>query len=190
MRSPPVLLLIDWQKGFETLSGKVHRNNPEAEANVMRLLEAWREARRPVIHVRHDSIEADSPFRPGEPGNEPMSFAVERDGEPVVRKAVNSAFIGTGLAAMLNDLGRPDVVVAGVSTDHCVSTTVRMGANLGYRMRLAADACYTFTRDDPQGGAPIPAEDVHRVAIASLAGEFARIEASAVLVAAAARDRG
>jgi nicotinamidase-related amidase len=181
MSVPPVLLLVDYQKGFELLAAAAPRNNAEAEANAMRLLSAWREARWPIIHVRHDSREPGSPLRPGQPGHAPMSFAAEEPGETVVHKAVNSAFIGTDLEATLVALGRPEVVVAGITTDHCVSTTVRLGANLGFQMTLAADACFTFARVD-EAGETIPADVVHRVAIASLAGEFATITASAVLV--------
>ena len=97
MTVPPALLLIDFQKGFEVIAASRPRNNPEAESNVMRLLEAWREVGWPVLHVRHDSQEPGSPLTPGTFGNAPMSFAAERPGEPVVRKAVNSAFIGTDL---------------------------------------------------------------------------------------------
>lgn len=178
---PAVLLLIDYQKGFEAIAAGAHRNNPEAEANALRLIQAWRDARWPIIHVRHDSTDPGSPFRPGEPGNAPMSFAIEEPGDIVVRKQVSSAFIGTDLVGRLEALGRPDVVVAGISTDHCVSTTVRMGANLGFRMILAADGCFTFQREDAEGNV-LSADEVHRAAIASLKGEFAEIVPSAVLV--------
>lgn len=185
-RPPPVLVLVDYQKAFETMSAAERRNNPEAEANAMRLIEAWRGAHWPIIHVRHDSTEPQSLLRPELPGNAPMSFAVERPGEPVLRKRVNSGFIGTDLAMRLEAMGRPDVVVAGLTTDHCISTTTRMGANLGFTMVLAADACFTFARKDVSG-VVIPAEEVHRVAVASLLGEFATVKASAELVSEAER---
>ncbi|MFZ4806504.1 MAG: cysteine hydrolase family protein [Hyphomicrobiaceae bacterium] len=181
MTAPPALLLIDYQKGFEVIAASRSRNNPEAESNVMRLLEAWREAGWPVLHVRHDSKEPGSPLAPGTFGNAAMSFAAERPGEPVVRKVVNSAFIGTDLEARLIALGRPEVVMAGVTTDHCVSTSVRHAANLGFVVVLAADACFTFDRRDTEGET-IAADLVHRVAVASLAGEFATVTCAAVLV--------
>ena len=178
---PPVLLLIDYQKGFDVIAARARRNNIEAEARAMALLLFWREKGWPVIHVRHDSQESQSPFRPGLIGNQPMSFAVEQEGEPVVRKSVNSAFIGTDLAQRLDALSRPTVVVAGATTDHCVSTTVRMGANLGYAMTLVEDACFTFDRATPNGDV-IPAETMHAAHVASLSGEFARITTAAALI--------
>ena len=184
--NPPVLLLIDYQKGFDQIAVRARRNNIEAEGRAMALLTFWREKGWPVLHVRHDSEEPQSPFRPGQIGNQPMSFAAEEEGEPVVRKTVNSAFIGTDLAERLDALDRPAVVVAGATTDHCVSTTVRMGANLGYAMTLVEDACFTFDREVP-GGTVLLADTVHAVHIASLAGEFARIMTSAGLIAELSR---
>ncbi|HEX7074348.1 MAG TPA: cysteine hydrolase family protein [Hyphomicrobiaceae bacterium] len=178
----PVLLLIDFQKGFDFIAARTRRNNIEAEARAMALLTLWREKGWPVIHVRHDSTEPQSPFRPGSVGNRAMGFAEEQEGEAVVRKTVNSAFIGTDLAERLDALGRPQVVVAGATTDHCVSTTVRMGANLGYTMTLVDDACFTFDRMAPNGDV-IPAEAIHAAHVASLSGEFARIATAAAMIA-------
>lgn len=179
---PPVLLLIDYQKGFDQIAARTRRNNIEAEGRAMALLTFWRENGWPVIHVRHDSVEPESPFRPGTIGNQPMSFAIEEPGEPVIRKTVNSAFIGTDLAERLDAFGRPAVIVAGATTDHCVSTTVRMGANLGYATTLVEDACFTFDRAAPNGTI-LPADTVHASHIASLSGEFARVVTSAGLIA-------
>ena len=178
----PVLLLIDFQKGFDIIAARTRRNNIEAEARAMALLTFWREKGWPVLHVRHDSVEPQSPLRPGFIGNQPMSFALEQEGEPVLRKSVNSAFIGTDLAERLDALGRPQVVVAGATTDHCVSTTIRMGANLGYDMILAEDACFTFDRESPSGTV-VAADNVHEAHVASLAGEFARVTTSGTLIA-------
>jgi nicotinamidase-related amidase len=185
----PVLLLIDLQKGFDEIAARTPRNNLNAEAHAMRLIEFWRQHKWPVIHVRHDSTEPDSPFRPERFGNRVMDFAIEHVGEPVLRKTVNSGFIGTDLAARLDALGRPPVVVAGATTDHCVSTTVRMGANLGYPMTLVADACFTFGRTAPDG-TTLSAEEMHRAHLASLEGEFARVVTAGALLAELAASPG
>lgn len=179
---PPVLLLIDLQKGFNEIAARVPRNNLEAESRVLSLLTRWRDKGWPVIHVRHDSTRPTSPFRPGHIGNEPMTIAEEQPGEPVLRKTVNCAFLGTDLAQRLEAMGRPEVIVAGASTDHCVSTTVRSGNNRGFAMTLVEDACFTFDRTRPDGKI-IPAETVHNVHVASLSGEFARIATAAGLIA-------
>lgn len=89
------LLLIDVQRAFddEAYWGG-GRNNRYAESNIALLLEAWRDAGRPVIHVRHASTNPRSPLREDHPGHEFKPEAAPREGEPVVVKKVNSAFIG------------------------------------------------------------------------------------------------
>src|SRR5258705_4987665 len=163
---PPVLLLVDFQRGFEEIVAKLPRNHLVAEAHAAKVIEFWREKGWRVIHVRHDSTRPHSVFRPGRPGNHEMDFAIALPGEPVVRKQVHSAFIGTDLADQLTALGKPPVIVAGATTDHCVSTTVRMGANLGFDMVLAGDASFTFARTGPDGRT-IAADDVHAAHLAS-----------------------
>src|SRR5262245_9281743 len=96
------LLLIDVQQGFDAPYWGA-RNNPSAEANIERLLEAWRSAREPIFHVKHNSRAAKSPLHPDNPGNAFKDFAAPRAGEPAFGKDVNSAFIGTDLEARLRD---------------------------------------------------------------------------------------
>lgn len=164
------LLLIDFQEG---LSGGP-RNNPAAEDNAAKLLAGYRRAGLPVIHVRHDSTEPESALRPGLPGNQLMAFTKPLDDEVVFSKSVNSAFIGTDLEALLKRLGIERLVIIGATTDHCVSTSIRMAENLGFAVTVAADACFTFDRQLP-GGAIFPAQTVHDVELSILSGEFAEI---------------
>ena len=171
--STPALLLIDVQQGLDEAHFGV-RNNPDAERHIAALLAAWRAARAPVIHVRHMSQEPDSPLRPDCAGNAFKPEARPRDGEPVFRKTVNSAFIGTTLEQHLREQQIDSLVVAGLTTDHCVSTTVRMAANLGFEVAVVADASATFGRVGPDG-VTWSAAQMHDTALASLHGEFARV---------------
>ncbi len=174
--SSPCLLLIDVQRGFDDPRWGP-RNNPEAEANVARLLRFWRQAGRPIVHVRHLSREAGSPLQPGQPGADFKPEAQPEADEPVYTKSVNSAFIGTSLDADLHARGIDTLVIAGITTDHCVSTTARMAGNLAYRTWVVADACATFDRPDHLGQ-PLSAAEIHRAALASLHGEFATVAAT------------
>ena len=168
-----MLLLIDIQVGFnDPVWGK--RNNPLFEQNIARLLEDWRRLSRPIIHVQHHSTETLSPLRPNQSGVGFMEVAKPWSSEPVITKAVNSAFIGTNLEANLRELGAHTVVVAGLTTDHCVSTSVRMAKNLGFEVIVAEDATATFDRRLPDG-TMYESELVHRVSLASLNREFADI---------------
>jgi nicotinamidase-related amidase len=167
------LIIIDVQKGFDdSFWGK--RNNPGAEPNIARLLGAFREAGAKVVHVRHMSAEPTSPLRPGQPGNELKAEVRPRPGEAVVEKTVNSSFLGTVLEPLLDRAGIETVVIVGLTTSHCVSTTARMAGNLGYQTFVVSDATATFERKAPDGEL-IPAELMHRVALTEIHGEFATV---------------
>ncbi|MFB9149456.1 cysteine hydrolase family protein [Roseovarius ramblicola] len=171
------LLLIDFQSGFDA-PGWGARNNPQAEARAARLPGHWRGARAPVIHVRHLSREQGSPLTPETGGTAFKPGLGPQDGEPVFGKRVNSTFIGTALEAHLHEAGLGALVICGLTTPHCVSTTVRMAANLGFDVTLAHDACAAFATNADTGWkvgtAPMDAQAIHDSAVSHLHGEFAR----------------
>jgi nicotinamidase-related amidase len=138
----------------------------------------------PVIHVQHMSVVPDSPLRPELPGNAFKPEAQPMEHEPVFQKQVNSAFIGTTLEAHLRAEGIDSLVVAGITTDHCVSSSVRMAANLGFAVIVVEDATATFERQGPDG-AHYSADAMHRAALASLHGEFATVRSTRDVLASA-----
>lgn len=207
---PTALILIDNQSAFTHPTTVSHwgaaRSNPHYEANLQSLLSTFREARASsstpleVIHVFHSSDDPSSPLHASHPvgGIRPLEFATpaEDGSEPVFWKNVNSSFIGTNLESHLRQKGVRQIICAGLTTDHCVSTTVRMAANLGVvdrflddgllrfradgsrenevrvekgRIILVSDATATFCKGD------FDAETVHKVSVASLDGEFADV---------------
>lgn len=168
-----VLILIDQQKAKEHPKWGP-RNNPDAEGNIARLLAAWRTRGGPIIHVRHDSTYPDSPFRPGQDGNDFSPLTAPQQGETVIAKRVTSAFIGTDLDARLEALGKPSLVICGWLLANSVEATVRVGANLGYKIHLPADACWSCDKQDLTGRL-WPAEDVHQLTLALLSGEYATV---------------
>lgn len=167
------LIVIDVQQAF--LDSRLgDRNNPQAESNIARLLAAWRSSGRPIRHVVHDSVEPDSLLRPGSPGNAIQPIATPDANEPVYRKHVNSAFIGTKLESDLRQDSIDTLVVVGLTTNHCVSTTARMAGNLGFKTYVISDATATFGRP-ALDGTPRSAEAVHSAALSDLQGEFATV---------------
>ena len=181
LRRNTALLVIDVQVGFDDPAWGP-RNNPGAEANVAALITAWRTAGAPVFHVHHDSPGPAGRLRPGSPGNAPKPEARPQGREPVYRKTVNSAFIGTTLEADLRALGVQAVAIVGLTTNHCVSTTARMAGNLGFETYVAADATATFDRAHLDGQIR-PAEMVHWAALSDLQDEFAEIVDTRWLIA-------
>jgi nicotinamidase-related amidase len=177
------LITIDVQKGFDHPYWGP-RNNPGAEAAIARLLAAWRKAGRPVIHVQHLSTNPESPLRPGQDGVNLKDEVKPLRGEAVITKNVNSAFIGTDLEERLRRAGIKDLVLTGLCTDHCVSTTARMAANLGFHATIPHDAVATFDRTG-YDGKKYSAEEIHRTALASLDGEFAAVVSSESLLSKA-----
>ncbi|WP_188519572.1 cysteine hydrolase family protein [Alsobacter metallidurans] len=177
-----VLLPIDMQQAFDDPAFPP-RSNPDCDRNGLALLAAWRARGMPIIHVRHDSVEPGSRLRPEAPGNAFRAGFGPQGDEALVTKSVNACFIGTDLDLRLRRLGATHVVAFGITTDQCVSTTVRVGANMGWRMIVAADACACF---DMPGldGAVIPADTVQAVHLATLAAEFAAVHRTAEIVAA------
>ena len=182
-----VLLVIDVQKGFDRFNEQYHRNNPALEANIARLQRTWRESGRPIIHVQHLSKEPESPLRPGQPGCEIKDEVRPLPGEPVVQKSVNSAFIGTSLEADLRRRGVRTLVLAGMQTNLCVSTTARMAGNLGFTTYVVSDATATFDNVGPDGKR-YASELLHDVALADLHGEFATIVDTATVLARATEE--
>jgi nicotinamidase-related amidase len=165
------LILIDVQKGFEEpIWGR--RNNPLAEDNILKLLETWRKPRRPIFHIQHLSLSPTSPLNPNHPGNAFKDAFHPQADEPLIQKNVNSAFIGTNLEQRLREIRCNSLVIVGLTTPHCVSTTTRMAGNLGFETYLVSDATAAFELTG-HDGRHYSAEEIHNISLATLHNEFA-----------------
>lgn len=178
----PALLIIDVQKGLAEPSLGL-RNNPQAEDNMSDLLGAWREHELPIIHIRHCSVEPNSPLRPELPGNGYKDEVRPLPGEKEFTKTVNSAFIGTGLEQYLRGTDISALVIIGLTTDHCISASTRMASDLGFDVTLVNDATAAFERVG-YDGVHYSGEDIHRVNLVSLDGEFCELRSTAEILAA------
>ena len=175
-----ILLPIDMQRAFDGPEWP-RRWNSSVDKNGLALLQRWREMGRPIVHVRHDSVEPGSSLAPGTDGNRFRPGFEPLNGEPLVTKSVNSAFIGTDLDLRLRRLGAAQIVAFGISTDMCVSTTIRTGSNMGWDMVLVDDACDCFDLPD-RDGVVIPAETVQATHVATLGFEFCKVLSTSELL--------
>jgi nicotinamidase-related amidase len=171
----PALLLIDLQKGFDNLDyWGGQRNNPKAEDNASELLKIWRQNNLPIFHIQHCSTNLQSPLHESNAGNEFKETTKPVGKETVIKKNVNSAFIGTSLKGLLDKSNISKLVIVGLTTDHCISTTTRMAGNFGYDTYLISDATATFNKKGVDGQ-NFSAELIHETALASLNNEFATV---------------
>ena len=165
----PALMVVDVQRGFDDAAFWGPRNNPACEANVAALIAHARAAGWPLVYVRHDSLEDDSPLRPGQPGND-FKPVVTGDPDLLVVKHTNSCFYGDpDLHAWLQARGISALVLCGITTNHCCETTARMGGNLGYDVRFVIDATHTFDRGE------LTADELAKATATNLDGEFAAV---------------
>jgi nicotinamidase-related amidase len=176
----PTLIIIDMQKGME-ISAASQRNNPDAEQNISKLLDVWREEGCYVVFVRHISRTPGSPFWPGQPGVEFQERLTPLSTEYVVEKNVPDCFINTGLERWLRVRGVTNLVLVGVSTNNSVEASARTAGNLGFVTQVVSDATFAFAKQD-YAGQQRSAEDVHAMALSNLDGEYATIIDTATLL--------
>jgi nicotinamidase-related amidase len=179
--SPPALLVLDVQKGFDDpYWGK--RNNPGAEKVIRQLQDEWRKRGWKVIYSQHLSVQPSSPlYRENAEGVSFKDANAPLPEERVFQKEVNSAFIGTSLESYLRGENIRTVCITGLSTQHCVSTTARMAGNLGFSTYLVSDASAAFEAKGT-GGTVYPPEQVHEIELAMLNKEFAQVVTARELV--------
>ncbi|KHK02959.1 cysteine hydrolase family protein [Desulfovibrio sp. TomC] len=179
-----ILLVIDIQNDYFP-GGAMALVQPEAAAAQAALaLDRFRQAGRPVIHIRHEAARPGATFfLPGTPGAEIQAAVAPRPGETVVTKAWPNSFRDTALGEAVAASGASRLVVAGMMTHMCVDATVRAGFDLGYAVTVLADAC--ATRDLSFDGRQVPAADVQAAFLAALAAVYAAVVPTAALAAAA-----
>ena len=175
IKKNPALLLVDIQKAFleKDYPGLI-RNNEHAEFICGKILKKWRTLDLPIIHVRHSSSNPESKLHKSRPGFEFNDYVTPLETEMVLTKEVNSAFIGTNLENILIKSHIDTLVIVGMTTNHCISTTVRMSGNLGFDTYLISDstACYNTKG---MNGEIIDCNTIYNSALASLQDEFATV---------------
>jgi nicotinamidase-related amidase len=176
------LIVVDVQRGFENEAHFGTRNNPGCEMHIGMLLEAWTKQGWPIVYVRHDSKEEDSPLAPGTWGNAFQPTLSAAEPHLLVVKSVHSAFFGEpDMHGWLQQHGIRSVAICGIQTNVCCETTARMASDLGYDTLFVIDATHTFDLPRPDGSV-IEGDDLAATTAAVLAAEFATVVYTSELV--------
>ncbi|KAF4821119.1 putative isochorismatase family protein YddQ [Colletotrichum siamense] len=137
--SDSVLVIIDAQNEYAI--GKLAVSGVDASrAKIASLLEKYRAAKAPVIHVVHE-VPAGAPiFTPGTDLAEEFSELKPLEGESLVTKHFPGSFTGTSLEDLLKSTGRNKVVLTGYMAHVCISTTARQASEKGWDVIVVEDA--------------------------------------------------
>jgi nicotinamidase-related amidase len=176
------LLIVDIQNDYFP-GGKMELEGSDAAGQrAGELLAAFRERRRPVIHVQHISLRPGATFfLPDTDGVRIHARVAPLDHETVIRKHFPNSFRETALLEHLRGAGIEELVIAGMMTHMCVDATTRAAADLGFRCSLAQDAC--ATRALAFGDTQIPAAHVQGSFLAALSGTYAIVKPARDLAA-------
>ena len=169
--SNSALVLIDCQQTYREGVMRLENVEPALKEAAV-LLERYRKAGRPVIHIMHDAG-AGSPYDINEPIGQIADIVAPIEGEPVIVKKFPSAFEQTELDAELKKLGVENVVYVGFMTHMCVNSTTRASFNHGYGNTVVGGATATRTIPNSETGEDMPAKQLHDASLAALSDMFA-----------------
>ena len=174
MTPPKALLLIDLQNDYYPGGAYELEGMAAASAKSAEMLDRFRSAGSPLIHIRHEFASAEAPFfRPGSEGAIIHESVAPLAGEAVITKQLVNSFQGTDLDARLMAMGVEDLVIVGAMSHMCIEGATRAAADLGYRVEVIHDAC--ATRAQEFGGRRVAAADVHATSMSALGFAYAKV---------------
>lgn len=175
------LVLIDCQNTYRQGVMQLEGVEP-ALVKCQAILQRYRDAGRPVIHIQHDAG-LGTPYDVHDHIGAIADIVSPAAGEPVVVKNYPSSFEKTNLDALLKGYGVEELALVGFMTHVCVNSTARAAFNHGYRATVVADATATRSLPNPSGGATgggiVPARELHEASLAALSDIFAVVVPSA-----------
>jgi len=161
-------VIIDAQNEYATGHLKTE-NVASTRKAISTLLEKYRAASAPIVHIVHQ-VPAGAPvFTPDTDLAKEFSELTPKDGEKVISKQQPGSFTGTDLDAYIKTTNKLKLVLTGYMAHVCVSTTARQADERGYDVVLAEEAI--GDRDIPG----VKAEDLVRVTLAELADSFGTV---------------
>jgi len=172
------LLIIDMQHFVvERIERGVQSYPENCIENMKRVLEQFRQAGQPIVHVRHQAAEQGSLFHESSPSSVPLASFQALAEEPVFLKSTSSAFSSTELFSYLQKARISELVVIGAVAGFCINSSVRAGADLGLKMTVVKDAVISFELGQYELGAA----QIHNVTLALLDADFASVIACSEL---------
>jgi nicotinamidase-related amidase len=178
--SKSALVLIDCQQTYR--EGVMQLENVEpALKEAAALLQRFRKAGRPVIHIVHDAG-VGSPYDINAPIGQIADVVKPIEGEIVIVKKFPSAFEQTELDAELKKRNVENVVYAGFMTHMCVNSTARASFNRGYANTVVASATATRAIPSPATGKEMSAQQLQDASLSALGDLFAVVVPTAASV--------
>ncbi len=174
------LIIVDVQKAMDDPRYGV-RGQLDAESNIARLLAHWREAGGPIIHIRDNAADPASPYAPGKPSYAFKDEVKPLEDELIIDKHSSNPFVDTTLLSRLQALAVKQLVVCGAHLQHCVESTVRAAAALGFEVTVPSD-CVVATDARDIDGRRWSADDIHAITLGVLNGNHATVLTSAQLM--------
>lgn len=178
------LVIVDLQNDYFP-GGKWTLEGTDAAAdNAARVLADARARGDLVVHVRHESTEADAPFFvAGSEGAAIHKKVLNSGNEPVVVKNQINSFRDTELKSILDRNGIGQVIVVGAMSHMCVDGITRAAVDFGYATTVIHDACATL--DLEFNGVTVPAKQVHAAFMSALGFGYATLTSTKDYLAAA-----
>ncbi|KAH8660970.1 isochorismatase hydrolase-like protein [Tricladium varicosporioides] len=163
-----VLVIIDAQN--EYAEGQLKTENVASTRKaISSLLEKYRAASSPLVHIVHQTPAGAPVFTPDTDLAKEFSELTPKGSEKVIGKQFPGSFTGTDLDEYLKSTGRNKIVLTGYMAHVCVSTTARQAAEKGYDIVIAEGA--VGDRDIPG----VKAEDLVRTTLAELGDAFGTV---------------
>lgn len=174
------LLMIDIQNDYFP-GGTMELSAPnEAAEKAGKVLSFFRKNEMPVIHIQHiDVQEGATFFLPETKGAEIQQSVAPLETEKMIVKNYPNSFRETELLDYLKEKSISNLVICGMMTDVCVSSTTRAAMDFGFHNTIITDA--VTTRDRELNGKVIPAEQITEsflVGLNALGGLYAALETS------------
>jgi nicotinamidase-related amidase len=162
-RIKTALLIVDIQDFYFPGDGPGLVNVIPASLNAKEILQAFRDKKQLVIHVKHKAVK----------GGEIHKNVKPIVGEKVITKTEVNSFQNTDLLEYLKKNEITRLVIIGMQTHLCLEAATRAAHDFGFECVVVQDAC--ATKDVKYGDKIVKAEDVHYSTLATINNTYGKV---------------